>query len=272
MCCCLLLYMFCKKSRNKITRYAVLVRSFPLLGAYGYPVKLSSFVTMFLGSSSVTKKCEPPDVTMALSKDPRSATIKIVTKENRLKFFDVVASLDPECNPQQVMYSWEGAKVDKELGMFVSPPYPLHKESTTRPELKLRPFLLQPYGLYYIRCLTSYHRLSTSKYDYGFLETVFMRPFRCEITPIQGKAILERFTLNCSRGYDGKSPTSYSIKFNSSSGPVDVTNWRSPSDAIRLPAGNLVDDYSVQLKVEANFPPLPPLHTHVAVKVCIQIL
>ena len=164
------------------------------------------------------------------------------------------------------MYSWEVTGVDKESGAF-NIIYQYGKMRRHR-NLVLVPRILQPAGLQYIRCLArSTKSISAYKYDFGFIETVLMRPLHCFITPSEGRAILDKFTLRCTGGYRGIKATAYTVSLNSSSGPVVIPNWRAPDGIITLPVGNPVEGYSVTLIVEARFTSVPLLVDHAVAKV-----
>ena len=218
--------------------------------------------------SSVTQKCHPPSVTVSLGKDPWNAKLIIVNEEASLSRFTVSASLQPECNTtKDVIYSWEVTGVDKESGVF-NVIYQYGKMGMHR-HLALVPGNLRPAGLQYIRCLarSTKWRISAYKYDFGFIETVLMRPLHCFITPREGRAILDKFTLRCTGGYRGIKATAYTVSLNSSSGPVVIPKWRAPDGIITLPVGNPVEGYSIRLMVEARFTSVPLLVDHAVAKV-----
>ena len=165
------------------------------------------------------------------------------------------------------MFNWEVATVDKESGVFIKI-YQYGQMSRNRKVL-LFPSIIRPSGLIYVRCLArSINRISAYKYSFGFFETLFMRPLHCEITPSEGKAILDEFLLRCTGAeYGDMKAASYKVIVDSSSDPVVIPKWRPANDTIRLPVGNPVDDYRVRLKVEANFFTFPSLFDHVVTKV-----
>lgn len=103
-----------------------------------------------------------------------------------------------------------------------------------------------------------------------------MSPLHCEITPSQGRAILDTFTLRCTgaeyQDNEDNKAIDYTVTLDSSGGPVVIPNWRAPTDTIRLPVGNPVDDYTVRLKVEASFLSFPSLYDYVVVKVRYQVV
>lgn len=226
------------------------------------------FIFCFLISSSVSRKCEPPDITVSLGKDPWNAQLVIVNEKVRWFKFNVSASLETKCNAtENIMYNWEVANVDKESGVFIKI-YQYGKMSSNRKRF-LIPSLFRPPGLIYVRCLArSINRISAYKYNFWFFETLFMRPLHCVITPSEGKAILDEFPLRCTGGkYGDMEATNYKITVDSSSGPLVIPNWRPTSGTIRLPVGNPVEGYGVRLKVEANFLTFPSLFDHAVTKV-----
>ena len=222
----------------------------------------------FLISSSASRKCEPPDITVTLGKDPWNAQLVIINEEVRRFKFSVSASLQTNCNAtEDILYNWEVANVDKQSGVFIKI-YQYGKMSSSR-KLILYPSLFRPSGLIYVRCLArSINRISAYKYSFGFLETLFMRPLNCVITPSEGRAILDKFSLRCTGAkYGDMEATNYKITVDSSSELVVIPNWRPTSGTITLPVGNLLEAYGVRLKVEANFLTFPSLFDHVVTKV-----
>lgn len=187
---------------------------------------------------------------------------------NRTSKITVTASLQPDCSPtDDIRYSWELAGVDKDSGML-NMMLPVGKTKAPHNLSLSRLYLRPPAGLWYIRCIArSFHSISRLTYDFGFIETVPIYPLQCEITPSEGKAILDKFTVKCIKGYIGKTPTGYIVTLRSTIGPVAIPKWRSPF-TIRLPTQN----YSVRVKVEAKYLSLPSLFSHVVAKVCFPFV
>ena len=197
----------------------------------------------------------------------------MVNEEDYWSKFTLSASLQPGCNHREdVMYNWEVAFVDKQSGLFsMMHPY---GEISGNANLSLIPGLIRPAGLKYIRCLVrSKYRISAYKYDFGFIETMFMRPLQCEITPSQGRAILDDFTLRCNNAkYGADEATGYKVTLDFSGKRVLFPNWRQPNGTLRLPVGNSAEDYSVRLKVEATFLSFPSLFDEVVAKVGFKLI
>lgn len=204
-------------------------------------------------------------VNVSLNKDPRNPTVVIVT--NSKPRFLATAHINSECREiKDLLYSWEVARVDKMLGMFdgayLSSPVSEQQNSFSVP--------LGQSGLHYVRCLLRRRsrRIHIITYDFGFIETVAVRSLHCNITPTKGTALLETFSLNCSGGYENVDAVAYTVKFNSSRGPL-VIDLRTPNDTIRLPAGDHLHDYTFRLNVEAHFSALQSLHSYVFAKVYV---
>ena len=90
----------------------------------------------------------------------------------------------------------------------------------------------------------------------------------CSITPSQGRAILDKFTLKCtSPKYNNREATGYQVSLESRSEAVVFPEWRPLNGTIRFPLGNPEQDYGIRLKVEAKFLSLPSVFDHVVAKV-----
>ena len=205
-------------------------------------------------------------VNVSLNKDPRNPTVVTFTNKKPCRFL-ATAHINSECRQiKDLLYSWEVARVDKMLGMFegayLSSPMSEQQNSFNVP--------LGQSGLHYVRCLVRRRSrgIHIITYDFGFIETVAVRPLQCNITPTKGTALLETFSLNCSGGYENVGAVAYTVKFNSSRGPL-VINLRTPDDTIRLPAGDRLHDYTFRLNVEAHFSALQSLHSYVFAKVYV---
>ena len=91
---------------------------------------------------------------------------------------------------------------------------------------------------------------------------------KCSITPSQGRAILDKFTLKCtSAKYSNREATGYQVSLDSGSDAVVIPEWRPFNGTIRLPLGNPEEDYKVRLKVEAKFLSLPSVFDDVVAEV-----
>lgn len=227
-------------------------------------------VILFFIFSSVTKKCHPPAVSIHLSKDPSNAKLVIIKRDEiAVSEYTVEATLQHGCSPtNDVLYSWEYAYADRDSGM-VNQIYEFRKPLQSRRHTFM-PFIFRPWGLQYIRCLARLKdSMSSYRYDFGFINTVILAPMRCEITPSQGRALLDKFILSCTNPtYNGVKPTSYQVTLDSSGDHVVIPDWDPISGtAVRLPAGNPQDDYNVSLKVEATFLSFPSVFENLEVKV-----
>lgn len=188
------------------------------------------------------------------------------------RLFIMTASLDPNCNiTKTILYSWEIAFVDRETGMF-NHIYQFGK-TTKEDKIRLWKSFIRPFGLQYIRCIA---RIAGPggvyflTYNFGFFELVEMKSFKCEVTSRQDMATLDKFTLNCKGGYTGKQAVGYTVRTRDSSDAILVlSEWRSPNGTVTLPPriGNPMEDYEVQVHVEAKYLSMPPLFDDVVVKV-----
>lgn len=217
-------------------------------------------------SVKYNEQCRVLSVNVSLNKDPRNPTVVTFTNKKPCRFL-ATAHINSECRQiKDLLYSWEVARVDKMLGMFegayLSSPMSEQQNSFNVP--------LGQSGLHYVRCLVRRRSrgIHIITYDFGFIETVAVRPLQCNITPTKGTALLETFSLNCSGGYENVGAVAYTVKFNSSRGPL-VINLRTPDDTIRLPAGDRLHDYTFRLNVEAHFSALQSLHSYVFAKVYV---
>lgn len=182
--------------------------------------------------------------------------------------YSLSASLQPGCNStEDVLYFWEVASVDRNSGLL-NQIYQIGKQREQR-TLTFMLLILRPPGLTYIRCLARHiNRMSAYRFDFGFIETMYLHPLHCSITPRQGRAILEKFTLNCtSAKYGSREPTGYQVSLDSRSDAVVIPEWQPLNGTIRLPLGNPEEGYRVRLKVEAKFLSLPSVFDDVVVKV-----
>lgn len=217
---------------------------------------------------SPPEKCRPPALHIqSVGKDPFNA--RLVPFKHFRESFTVTAILNPDCNVTKLTtYTWEIASVDKESGMFNM----IYRFGKVQRQKVMTLWLrwIRPPGLQYIRCLarnadqTGVHVFT---YDFGFFETVPMKPLRCVVKPSKGKAVLGKFNLNCRGGYEGREAIGYTVTVDSNIGsPVD-SEWKSLNRTVALPFGNPKDDNHVKVMVQAKFLSMPSLFDDVVVQV-----